>query len=167
MKYFTRKITLGLVATTLSLSAKTPLPAYSTLAMDKSTLQESVLSTPFKQKRALKASDPKVLLANLRHGEASLEKAILIDTHAKDELKALQKIYKKLVADYAALSEEAQKLKLEQAILCAENDAFKEEKKSFWERFKNWMFNLDSTKVVTSVITGTCSIIAALIAILI
>lgn len=167
MKHLPRKITLGLMATTLTLAAKDPSQSYSTLKMEKAFVQESSVSPHLKQKRAYKFNDPKLLLANLRHGEANLDQAILQNTEAQEELKALQKVYKKLVADYSALSEEAQQLKLDQALLKAENEAFKQEKKSFWERFKDWMFKLDSTKVVTSIITGTCSIIAALIAILV
>lgn len=166
MKHLTRKITLGLLATTLSLSAKDPILPYAILDMEKSMLPESVVSAPLTQKSEDKLTDPKLLIASLLQGEASFEQALFNSSHTKRELRTLQKIYKQLLEDYATLSEEAKKLKLEHALLKAENDAFKDEKKSTWERFKNWFFKLDTTKVLSSFVSGTFTLIAALIAIL-
>jgi hypothetical protein len=166
MKHLTRKITLGLLATTLCLSAKDPTPPYSLLEMEKAMLQESVV-LPIIQENPHKLNDPALLIASLQSGEELLEQDSLIGSHAQEELKALKKVYKQLIANYSALSEEAQKLKLEQATLKAENEIYKQEKKSTWERLKNWFFKLDTTKVLSTFISGTFTLIAAIIAILI
>lgn len=166
MKYLTGKITLGLLATTLSLSAKDPTLPYSILDMEQSMLQESAETDPFTPKGAEKLTDPNLLISRSPNRAGALEKALCSSSLTKKELKTLKKIYKQLLEDYATLSEEVKKLKLENAELKAENDAYKEEKKSTWERLKNWFFKLDTTKVLASVASGTFTLIAALIAIL-
>lgn len=149
MKHLTRKITIGLLTTTLSLSAMNPTLSFSLSDLDGPMLKELEVLEYSPEKSAKKSNEPK-----LRNGYVSLQ-----------ELMTFKEICKKAFKNQA-LSEEANKLKLDHAVLKAENDAYKEEKKSTWERLKNWFFKLDTTKVLASVASGTFTLIAALIAIL-
>jgi hypothetical protein len=177
MKHLTRKITIGLLATTLSLSAKDPSPSYSILDLESVMLKESAAHEYVTEKGAEKLDDPKLLTLTSLNEEFSSKLDLFSSSHTKQELKTfkkiykqelktLKKIYKQLLEDHATLSEGVIRLKLEQAVLKAENDAYKEEKKTTWERFKNWFFKLDTTKVLASIVSGTFTLIAALLAIL-
>lgn len=161
MKHLTRKITIGLLATTLSLSATDllartlspsatdPTPSYSLLDLDGPMLKEQDVLEYSPEKGSKESNDPKQ-----QFGDVSLQ-----------ELMTFKKICKKTIKNHA-LSKEEKKRKLEQAMINAENDAYKEEKKSTWERLKNWFFKLDTTKVLGSIVSGTFALIVALLSIL-
>lgn len=151
MKYLTRKITIGLLTTTLNLSAMNPTLSFSFSLSD---LGGPMLKEPDEheyspEKGSIKSTDPKQ-----QFGDVS-----------KQELKTFKKIGKKLLKNQG-LSKAEKKQKLEQAMLKAENDASTEEKKSTWERLKNWFFKLDTTKVLASIVSGTFTLIVAILAIL-
>lgn len=163
MKHVTRKITLGLLATTLTLSANTVHPP-STLNTGNTVSQERM--SPNTAHHPQKLNDPGKLIESLRRGEAQLEQALLSGAQAQDELTSLKTRYKQLMAEYTSLSEDILKLQLENVTLKTENETYRAERKGTWERFKSWISTIDATKVASAVITGIFTIIAALVAIL-
>ncbi len=162
MKHLSQKLAVSLLATSLTLSsvnADRPL-------LEMPSVVSSTLKTPVKSSSQQRLNDPKSIIRSLRDGEAQLEKALLSGAAAQDEVIELTKLYNNLKAQFDALSEEAKQLKIENAALKIEQEQHNAEKQSAWQRFKNWIFKLDVTKVATTVITSLVTVICTLLVII-
>lgn len=112
------------------------------------------------------------ILKHLNDTEAQVA-AELKDGNVQKERAKFKKIYNELVEKYRklkikfdALSESEKQLKIENAALKTEQEKHRAEKQSAWQRFKNWIFKLDVTKVTTTIITGLITVISTLLIIL-
>lgn len=164
MKHLSHKLAVSLLATSVTLSSvnadRPLLEAPSVVSFDSTT------KYPVRKAHQPRLNNPESIIRSLRDGEAQIEKALLSGAAAQDEVIELTKLYNNLKAQFDALSEEAKQLKIENAALKIENEDFKAEKKSTWERFKNWVFKLDVTKVATTLITSTVTLICTLLVII-
>ena len=164
MKHLSHKLAVSLLATSVTLSSvnadrpllKTP----SVVSFD------SVSKHPVHTAHQARFNSPESIIRSLRDGEAQLEKALLSGAAAQDEVIRLTKIYTKLKSQFDNLSDETKQLKIENAALKLEQEEHKAEKQSTWQRFKNWVFKLDVTKVATTVITSLVTLICTLLVII-
>lgn len=164
MKHLSHKLAVSLLATSVTLSsvnADRPLLEVPSVVSFDNTAKHLDYKV---QKQRL--NNPESIITSLRYGEAQIEKALLSGAAAQDEVIELTKLYNKLKSEFDALSEDAQKLKIENALLKTQQEEHRAEKKSTWERFKNWVFKLDTTKVTSTIISGLISVLCTLLVII-
>jgi FtsZ-binding cell division protein ZapB len=163
MKHLSHKLAASLLATSVTLSlahADTPLlelPLFDSV---------DVTKTPVHKVHQPHFNSSNSIIQYLRDGEAQLEKALLSGAAAQDEVIALTKTYNNLKSQFDALSEETKKLTIENAALKIEQEKLKSKKQSTWQRFQNWIFKLDATKVATTIISGLATVICTLLVII-
>lgn len=163
MKHLSHKLAVSLLATSVTLSSvnadRPLLEVPSVVSFDNTTKDLA-------QKAYKRLNSPESIIRSLRDGQIQLEKALLKGAAAQDEVIELTKLYNKLKSEFDTLSEDVQKLKIENASLKFEQKEHKAEKRSTWQRFKNWVFKLDATKVATILITGLISVLGTLLIII-
>lgn len=164
MKHLSHTIAVSLLATSVTLSsvsADRPLLEVPSVVSFDNTAKHLAYKV---QKQRL--NSPESIITSLRYGEAQLEEALLSGAAAQDEVIELTKLYNKLKSEFDALSEDAQKLKIENALLKTQHEEHRAEKQSTWQRFKNWIFKMDATKIASTVITGIISVLCTLLVII-
>jgi hypothetical protein len=164
MKHLSHKLAVSLLATSVTLSsvnADRPLLEVPSVVSFHSITKDSV-----QRAHQPRLNSPQSIIRSLRAGEAQLEKALLSGAAAQDEVVTLTILYNDLRTQFDNLSDEAKQLKIENAALKLEQEEHKAEKKSTWERIKNWIFKLDVTKVSTTVITSLVTLICTLLVII-
>lgn len=164
MKHLSHKLAISLLATSVTLSsvnANHPL-----LEMPRVVSFDSATKHPVRKAHQTRLNNPELIIQSLRNGEAQLEKALLSGAAAQDEVIELTKLYTALKSEFDALGEVAQKLKIKNAALKIEQEQHKAEKQSTWQRFTNWIFKLDVTKVATTLITSLVTLVCTLLVII-
>ena len=168
MKHLLNKLTVSLFVTCVALPsiyARAPILEVPTAAESYSAMPETLIHD-VKQPQ----SNPLEPLKRLSDIETQ---TMLLGVTMQDEHTQYKRQYKILIGEYLALkakfdalSESEKASRLENALLKIEQQKYQDEKKSTWQRLKNWLFNLDVTKVTTTVITGLITVISTLLIIL-
>jgi hypothetical protein len=189
MKHLTHKFAISLLVTSVALPSvfaresliETP-RVVSSAAFELLDLTPPTISLSILLKNTSIVSSEKFELLDLTSPKRSPE-LLLKDTEEqlsvlgpsglKWDQPKLNKIHKKLLtkhlklkAKFDALSESEKIIKLEIAALKMEQEKFQTAERSTWERFKDWVFKLDVTKVASAAIGGLVTVIGILLTIL-
>lgn len=143
MKHLSKKINLSLLATVLTLS--------STSGASSQIVVETRGGTTYGATTEIRLNDPQFIIASLRKGEATLEKALIAGAEA-------QEIAIKLQEQNDVLKSKAATLKFQNAVLNAQK-VHAEEHKTPWQRFKSWVSKIDVKQVVTIAVKGIITIV--------